>query len=208
MTSRLGRSAFALCVLLGATARSRRKRQSCRRYDAEHENNLLAYNGCMHEQRIARLKVATWIERVANIDEGVRYGQEEGTIDIGGSAAEGRAMGADCSMNARAQERRGQSLIDMLVTLKCVEWQERVSEKLGEPLRPRSWTEWLRVVDAFRGCLQFRTDRPARLARPLVALNCQPPCGFEVSMAEARAKWVDRRTMTGVKVQSSRCSRL
>ena len=24
------------------------------------------------------------------------------------------------------------------------EWQERVSGKLGEPLKPRSWTEWMR----------------------------------------------------------------
>ena len=79
MTSRLGRSAFALCVLLGATARSSAEETVCRRYDAEHENNLLAYNGCMHEQRIARLKVATWIERVANIKDAW---SEEGTIDI------------------------------------------------------------------------------------------------------------------------------
>ena len=32
---------------------------------------------------------------------------------------------------------------------KCVEWQERVSQKLGEPLKPRSWTEW----GSPRGCL-------------------------------------------------------
>ena len=51
MASRLGRSAFALCVLLGATARSSAEETACQRYDAEHENNLLAYNGCMHEQR-------------------------------------------------------------------------------------------------------------------------------------------------------------
>ena len=69
MTSRLGRSAFALCVLLGATARSSAEETVCRRYDAEHENNLLAYNGCMHEQRIDRLKVPTWIGRVANIKD-------------------------------------------------------------------------------------------------------------------------------------------
>ena len=74
MTSRLGRSAFALCVLLGATARSSAEETVCRRYDAEHENNLLAYNGCMHEQRIARLKVPTWIEKVKNIKDACRRG--------------------------------------------------------------------------------------------------------------------------------------
>ena len=62
--NKLTSSAFALCVLLGATTPSSAEETVCRRYDAEHENNLIAYNGCMQEQRIARLKVATWIERV------------------------------------------------------------------------------------------------------------------------------------------------
>jgi hypothetical protein len=137
--NKLTSSAFALCVLLGATTPSSAEETVCRRYDAEHENNLLAYNGCMQEQRIARLKVATWIERVADIKDAW---SEEGTIDIAVARQKGErwALILDECMAQKGED----GLIDMLVTLKCVEWQERVSQKLGEPLKPRSWTEWLR----------------------------------------------------------------
>ena len=137
--NKLTSSAFALCVLLGATTPSSAEETVCRRYDAEHENNLLAYNGCVQEQRIAHLKVATWIERVADIKDAW---SEEGTIDIAVARQKGErwALILDECMAQKGED----GLIDMLVTLKCVEWQERVSEKLGEPLKPRSWTEWPR----------------------------------------------------------------
>ena len=119
--NKLTSSAFALCVLLGATTPSSAEETVCRRYDAEHENNLLAYNGCMQEQRIARLKVATWIERVADIKDAW---SEEGTIDIAVARQKGErwALILDECMAQKGED----GLIDLLVTLKCVEWQERV----------------------------------------------------------------------------------
>ena len=139
MTTRVGRYFFVLCVALGATTPSSAEETVCRRYDTYHENNLPAYNDCMEEQRVARGKVATWIERVADIKDAW---SEEGTIDVAVARHKGErwALILDECIGQKGED----DLIDMRVTLKCVEWQERFSEKLGEPLKPRSWTEWLR----------------------------------------------------------------
>ena len=149
MTSSLGRSAFALCVLLGATAPSSAEETVCRRYDAEHENNLLAYNGCMHEQRIARLKVATWIERVADIKDAW---SEEGTIDVAVARQKGErwALILDECMSQKGED----GLIDMLVTLKCVEWQERVRRNSASHLSREAGPNGC-VRGCLRGCLHF-----------------------------------------------------
>jgi hypothetical protein len=132
------RSVFALYFLLAAAAPSSAEETICRRYDAEHGNDLLAYNNCVDEQQIARNKVATWIERVSGIEDAW---SEEGNIDA--TVARQRAERWAMILNECMGQKSEDYLADMRLTLKCLEWQERVSEKLGEPLKPRSWTEWL-----------------------------------------------------------------
>ena len=129
----------ALCCLLGTTALCSAEETICRRYDTEHENNPLAYNDCMQEQQVARASVARWIERVANIKDAW---SEEGTINVAVARQKGERWALILDECMRQKDEDG--LIDMRVTLKCVEWQEQVSGKLGEPLKPRSWTEWMR----------------------------------------------------------------